>query len=136
MPIGHGAIPHDLVHLATEAGLGLNYGFWGLLAQGATFRRGTNQRRTRPCRAMIAAHRSELNQAEALGNAHHHAWQRAQPTALCTTFDHLAQLWAAVPDGGTLTVEWPSLHATIASQQTQHTSQNARKPRPRIPRTN
>ena len=40
MPIGRGVIPHDLVHLATEAGLGLEFGFWGLLAElGTTFDR-------------------------------------------------------------------------------------------------
>jgi ribosomal protein S18 acetylase RimI-like enzyme len=109
MPIGRGVIPHDLVHLATEAELDLAFGFWGLLAQGATFHRGTDGRRTRPGRALIAAHRAELDQAEALGNAHHHAWRTGQPTPLAATFDSLAEEWSALPDGGTLRVDWPGL---------------------------
>ena len=109
MPIGRGIIPHDLVHLAAEAELGLSFGFWGLLAQGATFRHGIDRRPTRSGRALIAAHRAGLAEAEALANAHHHAWRTGQPTPLGPTFDRLAALWAAIPDGGTLTVEWPGL---------------------------
>jgi hypothetical protein len=45
MPIGRGVIPHDLVHFATEAHFGIEDGFWGLLARGATFTRGTGGRR-------------------------------------------------------------------------------------------
>jgi hypothetical protein len=109
MPTGRGVIPHDLVHLATEAMLGLEFGFWGLVARGATFRRGTDRRRTRPGRALIAVHRSDLHQAEALGNAHHQAWLDGRPTPLAPTFDRLARLWQDLPDGGSLQVEWPTL---------------------------
>jgi hypothetical protein len=109
MPIGRGVIPHDLVHLATEARLGLEFGFWGLLARGATFRRGTDRRRTRPGRALIAEHRPDLLQAEALGNAHHQAWLAGRPTPVGATFDRLARLWEALPDGGALGVDWPTL---------------------------
>ena len=109
MPIGRGIIPHDLVHLAAEAELGLAFGFWGLLAQGATFRHGIDRRPTRPGRALIVAHRTGLAEAEALANAHHHAWRTGQPTPLRPTFDRLAELWTAIPRGGTLTVEWPGL---------------------------
>jgi hypothetical protein len=109
MPTGRGVIPHDLVHLATEAVLGLEFGFWGLVARGATFRRGTDRRRTRPGRALIATHRSDLQQAEALGNAHHQAWLDGRPTPLGPTFDRLARLWQDLPDGGTLCLDWPTL---------------------------
>ena len=57
MPIGRGRIPHDLGHLATEAHFGIRDGFWGLLARGATFDHGTDQRRTRPGRRLIRDHR-------------------------------------------------------------------------------
>ena len=112
MPLGHGVIPHDLGHMATEAALGLEFGFWGLLARGATFRRGTDRRRTRPGRALIAEHRAELEQAEALGNAHHTAWRTGRPTPVRPTFDRFAELWDAIPEGGDLVVEWPSLATT------------------------
>jgi hypothetical protein len=89
--------------------LGLEFGFWGLLARGATFRRGTDRRRTRPGRALIADHRPDLLQAEALGNAHHQAWLEGRPTAMGPTFDRLARLWEGLPDGGALRVDWPTL---------------------------
>lgn len=109
MPTGRGVIPHDLVHLATEAVLGLEFGFWGLVARGATFRRGMDRRQTRSGRALITAHRSDLQQAEAAGNTHHRAWLEGRPTPMAPTFDRLARLWQDLPDGGTLRVEWPTL---------------------------
>jgi hypothetical protein len=36
---GANGVPHDLVHLICETELGLRDGFWGLLADGADFRR-------------------------------------------------------------------------------------------------
>ncbi|MCU1366137.1 MAG: hypothetical protein JWN39_1776, partial [Ilumatobacteraceae bacterium] len=107
MPIGHGIIPHDLAHLATEAALGIDDGFWGLLARGATFRKGTDRRPTRPGRAIIAANRSGIHAAEQLGNMHHGLWVHGQPTPVAPTLDRLAEAWRAVPDGGTMTVTWP-----------------------------
>lgn len=111
MPIGKGVIPHDLVHLAVEAQLGIDGGFWGLLARGATFRHGTAQRATRPGRALLRAGRDGLEAAEALGNEHHHAWIGGATTPVQPTFDHLAACWRATPDEGTLTVRWPTLEA-------------------------
>ena len=110
MPIGRGRIPHDLGHMATEAHLGIRDGFWGLLARGATFEHGTQQRRTRPGRQLIRDHRAALEAAEAIGNEHHFAWVAGQPTVLAPTFDRLGRLWDAIPDGGSLTVHWPTLH--------------------------
>ena len=74
MPIGRGRIPHDLGHMATEAHLEINDGFWGLLARGATFDHGTQQRRTKPGRQLIRENREALRAAEAIGNHHHSAW--------------------------------------------------------------
>jgi hypothetical protein len=109
MPIGRGRIPHDLGHMVTEAHLGIADGFWGLLARGATFSQGTQQRRTKPGRQLIRENRAALHAAEAVGNEHHFAWARGEPTPIAPTFDRLAELWDAVPDGGTLTLHWPSL---------------------------
>ena len=35
---GHTDLPHDLAQFVVEAGLGLEHGFWNLVANGATFR--------------------------------------------------------------------------------------------------
>jgi len=107
MPIGRGVIPHDLVHFATEAHFGIEDGFWGLLARGATFKRGTDRRQTRAGRALIAGNRAGLQSAEQLGNAHHGLWTAGEPTPLAPRFDTLAKEWLALPDGGVLTVCWP-----------------------------
>jgi hypothetical protein len=112
MPIGRGRIPHDLGHMATEASLEIHDGFWGLLARGATFDHGTQQRRTRPGRQLVRENRDALDAAEAIGNHHHFAWARGAPTPLAATFDRLASAWEATPDGGTLTVRWPTLELT------------------------
>ena len=44
---GHTDLPHDLTHFVVEAGLGLEHGFWNLVANGATFR-SLGRRATRP----------------------------------------------------------------------------------------
>jgi hypothetical protein len=109
MPIGRGRIPHDLGHMATEAHFAITDGFWGLLARGATFDHGTHQRRTRPGRQLIRDNKAGLDAAEALGNEHHFAWRDGKPTPVAPAFDRLARLWDALPDGGTLTLRWPTL---------------------------
>ena len=115
MPIGHGVIPHDLVHFATEAHFGIEDGFWGLLARGATFKRGTGGRQTRQGRALVAKNRAGLNAAEHLGNANHTLWIEGKPTPVSPTFNRLAEQWLAVPDNGTLTVHWPMLASMRAA---------------------
>ena len=119
MPIGRGRIPHDLGHMATEAHFGITDGFWGLLARGATFDQGTQQRRTRPGRQLIRDNKAGLDAAEALGNEHHFAWRDGRPTPVAATFDRLERLWDALPDGGTLTIRWPTLEVVEASEARQ-----------------
>jgi hypothetical protein len=109
MPIGRGRIPHDLAHMATENHFGITDGFWGLLARGATFDHGTDQRRTTRGRQLIRDHRDGLRAAEALGNEHHFRWLMGQPTPVADTFERLARRWEDLADGGTLTVRWPTL---------------------------
>lgn len=110
MPLGRGIIPHDLGHLVAESHLGIADGFWGLLARGATFKRGTDRRPTRRGRALVATHRAALHAAEQIGNGHHWAWVMGRSTPVGAAFDRVAERWAEVPDdGGTLTVSWPTL---------------------------
>ena len=113
MPIGRGRIPHDLGHMITEAHFEISDGFWGLLARGATFKQGTQQRPTKPGRLLVREHRAALAAAEALGNEHHFAWARGEPTPVGPTFDRFARHWDATPDGGTMTVRWPTLELVV-----------------------
>jgi hypothetical protein len=100
-----GALPHDLAQFVVEAGLGLRYGFWGLVADGATFR-SMDKRQTREGRAIIRAHRDELNTAEALVNAELETLESGGPSMVKVEFDRIATQWAALPEGGTLEMVW------------------------------
>ena len=104
--VGPGRLPHDLAQFVVEAGLGLRHGFWGLVADGATFR-SMDKRRTREGRAVIAAHRAELNDAEARVNAEAHVLEAGGASPLREEWDRVVALWAALPEGGTLELEWP-----------------------------
>jgi hypothetical protein len=108
MALGRGDLPHDLTQLIVEATLGVNDGFWGCVAAGATFR-STGRKRTRPGKAVIAAHREGLAEAERMVGLHVFAWKNGKPTPTAealTTFD---ELWRSLDDGGSLRVEWPTL---------------------------
>ena len=114
MPIGRGVIPHDLAHLVVEGHLGIDDGVWGLLARGATYRRGLGRRPTKPGRAIVRDNQAALATAEGAGNDHHHRWRHGEPTEVGPAFDRFAEAWTALPDGGTLTVEWPTLVIAVS----------------------
>ena len=100
-------LPHDLAQLVVEASLGLEHGFWNLLANGATFK-SVGRRRTRPGRQLIVAHRQELNAAEGAVNAHVHAWRDGRPTPAGPALDAMLARWRSLPTGEELVVEWPT----------------------------
>jgi hypothetical protein len=110
MALGRGGMPHDLLQLVVEATLGLDHGFWGCIADGATFR-STGRKRTRPGRAVIAAHRKELDEAEHIAGDHVARWEAAKPTPCAAALDEFDRRWRALGDGEGLTIEWPSLPA-------------------------
>jgi hypothetical protein len=56
-----------------EDALGLEAGFWNLVANGATFK-SIGRRRTKLGRQLIADHRAELNEGEGIVNLHLAAW--------------------------------------------------------------
>ena len=104
--VREGHLPHDLAQFVIEAGLGLRYGFWGLVADGATFA-SMRKRRTRPGRAVIAAHRTELDAAEARVHAEARILETGGDSPLRAEWDAMVARWAALPVGGTLELTWP-----------------------------
>jgi hypothetical protein len=66
------ALPHDIVHYAVERALGIDFGFWGLLAAGARLESvaRTDARTPRSIQvgsdALVAAHMDDLLLAEGL----------------------------------------------------------------------
>ena len=108
MALGRGGMPHDLVQMIVEASMGIERGFWGSVAAGATFR-STGRKRTRPGRAVIVSNRDVIAETEKVVAEHSFRWEHGLPSPAATRFDTIAPLWDSLPDGGHLTVEWPTL---------------------------
>jgi hypothetical protein len=100
-------LPHDLAQYVAEAAVGLDDGFWGLVARGATFR-STGRKRTKPGRAVIAANRQGLDDSERIAALHLASWRQGEATAVASELQHAFEQWRAMGDGDTLTFAWPS----------------------------
>lgn len=120
-------LPHDLAQFVVEATLGLEGGFWNLVANGATFK-SLGRRQTKPGRQLIAAHRAELNEAEKVVNAHVAAWRDGDPTPVGPALDAMLARWRALRVGEELVVEWPTWRLPRPSPRVR------RAPRQRRPR--
>lgn len=107
MALGRGDLPHDLTQLIVESSLGIEHGFWGCVAKGATFK-SLRRKRTRAGRAVIASHRKDLRDAENVVFQHVHAWNTGSATPVATALDEMDRRWRLLPDGGTIVVDWPS----------------------------
>jgi hypothetical protein len=108
MALGRGGLPHDLTQMIVESALHIDRGFWGSVDAGATFK-STGRKRTKPGRAVIAANRRAIAEAEGIVAEHLFRWQQGIPTPTFTHFDELSRLWERLSDGEGLTVEWPTL---------------------------
>ena len=106
------SIPHDLAQYVIEASAGYHNGFWDLVAHGATFK-STGRRRTKPGRAVIAAHRDELAGAEKLAGLHLALWRAGRPSAVTDNLDRALAQWNVLVPGQLLVFTWPSPHGTI-----------------------
>jgi hypothetical protein len=100
-------LPHDLATFVVEAALGLDQGFWNLVANGATFS-SIERRRTRQGRQLIRDHLEAIDAAEGVVNAEVHAWRRGEPSTAGAELDAMLARWRALPPGEFLTLEWPA----------------------------
>jgi hypothetical protein len=100
-----GDIPHDLSTFVIETTLGIERGFWGCVAEGATFR-SLGRKRTEQGRAVIRRHRRELDEAERRVNAIYAAWRRGEASAASEALDRALTEWKQLPDDGELVLEW------------------------------
>lgn len=98
-------VPHDLATFVIEQELGIEHGFWGCVAEGATFRT-LGRKRTPQGTAVIRAHRDELDEAEARVNEAFFAWRAGEPTSVGPALDGMRDRWAALPEEGELVLEW------------------------------
>jgi hypothetical protein len=90
-----------------EAGLGLEHGFWNLVANGATFK-SLGRRPTRPGRQLIAAYRAELNQVEWTVDSQGQAWRDGRPAPVGSELEAMLARWRALGPGEELAVDWPT----------------------------
>ena len=102
-----GDLPHDLYTFVIEDALGIEHGFWGCVAAGATFKT-LGRKRTPQGKAVIDRHLDDLDAAEARVNEVYFAWRAGTPTELDGVLDRMLERWRALPDGGDLTLDWPS----------------------------
>ncbi|WP_143065898.1 MULTISPECIES: hypothetical protein [unclassified Streptomyces] len=124
-PVGP-SMPHDLVHAVVETALGIDDGFWGAVARGATFQGFvmlTPGRHRRSGMKVLRRGGDAVMAAELSVNWAYRVW-RGLPTegrgvgrapldaeALARTgprLDAAAARWAAVPEGGELLWRWGS----------------------------
>ena len=104
MAVG-GDLPHDLATFVIEDALSMEFGFWGCVAEGATFR-SLGRRRTPQGRSVITDHLGELDAAEARVNEVYFAWRDGRPTPVDDALDAALAEWRALPDGGQLGRRW------------------------------
>ena len=111
-------LPHDLAQFVVEATLDLHHGFWGLLANGATFQSVVGRRRTQPGRQLIHVHRAALNATEHVVNAHVAAWRTGASTPAAPALDAMYARWKALPIGEELRVDWPTQRISRVTRAT------------------
>lgn len=101
-----GDLPHDLYTFVIEAAFGIERGFWGCVAAGATFKT-LGRKRTPQGKAVIDENLAELEAAEERVNEIYFAWRAGTPTELDGELDAMLERWRALDDGGELTLDWP-----------------------------
>jgi hypothetical protein len=101
-------LPHDLAQFVVEATLGLQHGFWGLLANGATFKSVPGRRRTQPGQQLIRSYSDALKEAEYLANAHVTAWRKGAATPVSSALSAMYARWQALNVGEELSLDWPA----------------------------
>jgi hypothetical protein len=121
-------LPHDLAQFVVEDVLGLRHGFWGLLANGATFKSVAGRRRTQPGRQLIQVHRAALNATEHIVNAHVTAWRMGASTPAAPALDAIYARWKALPVGEELSLDW-SIHRIGRVTRSRHQSVSLGSPR-------
>ncbi len=106
-----GDLPHDLYTFVIEDALGIEYGFWGCVAAGATFKT-LGRKRTPQGKAVIARHLEDLDSAEARVNEIYFAWRSRGPTLLDDELDSMLARWRALTESEELTLRWGSRRST------------------------
>jgi hypothetical protein len=100
------SLPHDLAQFVVEEELRLEYGFWGVLARGGSFKSVPGRRQSEPARQITREHRAQLEEAEALVNAHVNAWRAGVATPVGGALDAMLIRWRKLAVGDELRMNW------------------------------
>ena len=100
-------LPHDLAQFVVERELDLREGFWGLLANGATFKSVPGRWLTKPGQQLVREHVDALNAVEGIVHVHVAAWRNGTPTPVGPALDAMYARWRSLAEGERLRVEWP-----------------------------
>src|SRR5690606_24911220 len=85
--------------------LGIRHGFWGSIAEGATFR-GLGRTRTERGKAVIRRNAADLDASEARVNDIHFAWRAGTPTPVDDELDRALEQRRRLPEGGQMQLQW------------------------------
>lgn len=99
-----GDLPHDLYTFVIEDALGIEHGFWGCVAAGATFKT-LGRKRTPQGTAIIRRHVDDLEAAEQQVNEIYFAWRAGRATPLDAALDEMLDRWRNLGDEE-LVLEW------------------------------
>jgi len=119
-------LPHDLAQFVVEEAFGIQRGFWGLVAKGATFKSVPGRRLTRPGQELIRAHRAALKATEDLVNTHVSAWRAGASTPAGPVLDAMLARWRALPVGEELRLVWPRPHVPRKNQDAAEQAEGVR----------
>jgi hypothetical protein len=106
-----GDLPHDLYTFVVEDALNIQFGFWGCVAAGATFKT-LGRKRTPRGKAIIARHLADLDAAETRVNEIYFSWRSGRPTALDDEFNSMLDRWRALTDSEELVLRWRTQRST------------------------
>lgn len=100
-----GDLPHDLSTFVIEQALGIEHGFWGCVAEGATFKT-LGRRRTPQGRSVIKRNVEHLDAAERRVNEVYGAWKRGETTDAGRALDSMLDRWRTLGEGEQLVLTW------------------------------
>lgn len=120
-------LPHDLATFVIERELGLEHGFWGCVAAGATFR-SLGRKRTPQGKAVIASRVTHLDTAEVQVNEVVVAWRAGQPTPVDDALDEMLARWRSLREGESLELTWLPPRRVRSTRRTESDAV-ARRPR-------
>jgi len=126
-----GAICRTTSCSSRSSALDIRDGFWGLLANGASFSSVPGRRPTRPGRELARTHHASLMAVEGVVNGHYQAWRRGDPTPVGASLDVMYARWLALAEGERLVLEWPVSRLPETASRTAR-PRAGRRARPRV----